>query len=182
VDRLRDAAAAGNAWFAPIEDKAARAAVAALVAEGDRRQFADPSFRRELASWIRSRRSDDGLSRPLPPLTHVVLRTFDVGGRAAAHDLELAAGSPLLAVIGTEGDDAQAWLCAGQALALVLLSARERGVWASFLNQPVEVSELRPRLRDVVGRGGFPQLLLRLGYGPRVDPAPRRPVEAVLVP
>ena len=38
------------------------------------------------------------------------------------------------------------------------------------------VEELRPRLRDLLGESGFPQLLLRMGYGPEVDPTPRRTV------
>ena len=59
----------------------------------------------------------------------------------------------------------------------MLLGARAEGVWASFLNQPIEVPELRPRLRDAIGQSGFPQLLLRMGYGPEVRPTPRWPAE-----
>jgi hypothetical protein len=48
------------------------------------------------------------------------------------------------------------------------------------LNQPIEVEELRPRLRDLLGESGFPQLLLRMGYGPEVDPTPRRTLQEVM--
>ena len=111
----------------------------------------------------------------------LVVRTFDMGGGQAAKDRQLAEGSPVLAVLGTEGDTPADWLAAGQALAKVLLRAQAEGVSASFLNQPVEVPELRPQLRDVIGRTGFPQLLLRMGYGPEVRPTPRRTVEEVLI-
>jgi hypothetical protein len=38
--------------------------------------------------------------------------------------------------------------------------------WSSFLNQPIEVAELRPRLAETIGRRrDYPQLLVRFGYG-----------------
>jgi hypothetical protein len=108
------------------------------------------------------------------------MRTFDMGGGRAAQDRQLAEGSPVLAVLGTQTDTPVEWLGAGQALGWVLLRARSEGVWASYLNQPIEVPELRPRLRETVGASGLPQLLLRLGYGPEVKPTPRRSATKVL--
>lgn len=84
-------------------------------------------------------------------------------------------------MLGTDLDTAYDWLMAGQALARVLLYACSQGVWASFLNQPIEVSEVRLMLHNLVERGGYPQLLLRLGYGPKVPPTPRRSVCEVLL-
>ena len=63
----------------------------------------------------------------------------------------------------------------------VLLSARSKGIWAPFLNQPIEVPEVRSLFHDVIERRGFPQLLLRMGYGPEVPPTPRRNVSEVLL-
>jgi len=54
-------------------------------------------------------------------------------------------------------------------------------VSVSFLNQPIEVRELRPQVVDILGRKGYPQLVLRMGYGPVVNPTPRRPVREVLL-
>ncbi|MHB8520346.1 MAG: hypothetical protein ACYDH9_06275 [Limisphaerales bacterium] len=34
---------------------------------------------------------------------------------------------------------------------------------------------------EIVGRGGYPQILVRLGYGPQIAPTPRRSVRTVLV-
>jgi nucleotide-binding universal stress UspA family protein len=111
-----------------------------------------------------------------------VVRSFDLGKDVARKDQRLAEEAPLLAVLGTATDSPPRWLAAGQALARILLRARAAGVDASFLNQPVQVTELRFRLAETVGRtAGFPQLVLRMGYGPAVKPAPRRPVDDVLV-
>ena len=61
----------------------------------------------------------------------------------------------------------------GQALQAVLLRATAEGLSASFLNQPVELSYLRTRLGFAIGRHNYPQMVLRLGYGPEVTPSPR---------
>jgi len=83
-------------------------------------------------------------------------------------------GASLLAVLGTKGDNPRYWLGAGQALGRVLLRAAAAGIAASFLNQPIQVAALRPRLRELVGSAHYPQVLLRLGYGQAVPPTPRR--------
>jgi hypothetical protein len=42
--------------------------------------------------------------------------------------------TPLLAVLGTDGDSLREWLAAGQALGYTLLHARAEGVSASYLS------------------------------------------------
>jgi hypothetical protein len=190
LERLSAAAAEESAWFAAVEDEAARHAVAELAAEGDRLQGADRSFRRELAAWIhpnRARGRDGmpgyahGMGDLMSQLGPFVIRTFDWGNGQAAKDRQLALGSPLLAVIGTAADGPRSWLQAGRALSSVLLWARAEGVFASFLNQPTEIPDLRRRLAARLERGDHPQLLLRLGYGEPIRPTPRRSVAEVLL-
>ena len=178
-----------GAWFKVVRDQPARQAVADLVAEGDRRQWADKPFRAELAHWIRSPREAhaDGLPASIYGIKDwlsfagsTLIRTFDRGGGLAATDRDIALRAPALGVLGTDSDDPQAWLDAGQALQRVLLGARTDGVWASFLNQPIEIPDLRHELANIIG-GAYPQCLLRLGYGPEIPPTPRRSVHQVLV-
>jgi hypothetical protein len=95
----------------------------------------------------------------------------------------LAEGSPALVVLVTEDETETDWLAAGQALGRVLLHAESRGLRASYLNQPIELPELRYELGSVVGRPGFPQVLLRMGWASdRPRPTPRRSVDEVLLP
>ena len=117
---------------------------------------------------------------PLSPFAPLVVRTFDVGRGAAAHDREITGGSPALAVLATSGDDPRDWLIAGQALGRVLLRAAQDDVSASFLNQPVEVEELRAAV-GLLAPVGVPQIVLRLGYGPAVQPTSRRPLDEVVL-
>jgi nitroreductase len=195
VSDLMAIAMSHGAELVTLEDRRARRAVGALVAEGDRRQFDDPSFRRELAAWVHSRRaaSHDGMSGAafgmpdrLSAVGALVIRTFDLGrGIAAADEAKIADGSPLLAVLATPGDAPADWVTAGRALMRVLLTAAAAGIDAGYLNQPIEVADLRPRLADVAGVSGAPQLLLRLGRRPAdaepLAPSVRRPVAEVLV-
>jgi hypothetical protein len=55
-------------------------------------------------------------------------RTFDSGGQVARDERQLALGSPLLLVLGSQADDRRAWLGSGQALARVLLTATAAGL------------------------------------------------------
>jgi Nitroreductase family len=182
-ERLVAVAAGNGVRLVLLHDEASRQTVAEIVAEGDRMQFDDASFRRELAAWIHPRRSGDGIAVPAPlePMVHFAMRTFDLGDRTAARDRQLAEGSPLLGVLETNTDDAAAWFAAGRALSRLLLTATVDGISASFLNQPIEVAALRPRLAEVADGTGHPQLLLRFGYGPDVPPSARRPVDDVLL-
>ena len=189
LERLRQDAAEEGAKLAVASDSDTQHRIAGLVAEGDRRQMADRRFRRELAAWLRPNTSSaldgvrgHGFGFPdiMSHLGPLVVRTFDLGTSQAAKDEEIAAGAPALAVLCTDADDPEAWLATGQALARLLLRAQASELWASYLNQPIEVEELRSELADVLGGCPQPQLLLRLGYGPRPQPQPRRTAADVL--
>ena len=181
---LHEAAARNGAWFAALDGDDTREAAAKLVAEGDAAQWADPSWRRELAQWMHPRRAGDGLALPglAVPVARMVIRRFDMGDGVAARDADLAEHSPLLAVLGTEGDTPTDWLAAGQALHHLLLLGVKAGLGASYLNQPIEVIHLRPRLQALTGQPGYPQILLRMGHATMdQSPSPRRAVQEVLI-
>lgn len=190
LDELAEAAAREKAWLAFVTTEEGRHALAELVAEADRRQWADKAFRQELAAWIRTdaeHQADgiptrefgihDWMSFAGPAL----VRTFNRGNDQAARDAEIASHSPALVILGTAADHPEAWIRAGQALQSVLLHAQSEGLAVSHLNQPLEIEELRPQVARLVGQDGFPQILLRLGYGPDVPPTPRRELHRVIL-
>jgi len=167
-------------------------AIAGLVAQGDRIQFADRSFRHELASWVHSSTlgSRDGVSGAgfglpdvLSPLGQLVIRTFDLGNGIAASDAaKITEATPALALLSSTSDTQDDWLNTGRALAHVLLVATSGGFTSSYLNQPIETPELRPKLRDISGIAEHPQILLRMGRAPRQPgPTVRRPLSDVIL-
>jgi len=182
-EALADAAAREGAWLVRLHPHDELCA-AEMIARADRQQFSDPEFRRALSRWLiraGSRRrhglhwSDrHGEADTVAP---TLLRTFDRGDTEAGRASDVAVGSPLIAVLGTDGDGPLDWLRAGQALQRVLLTARIHGISGSFLDHEVDLEPMR----DVAGREGFPQLVLRMGYGPDVSAVPRRAVADVLL-
>jgi nitroreductase len=133
----------------------------------------DHDYRAELAAWTMPGAHYDGM----PGYTHGPYAVQDPPpvrdfGR---HDGEARFEErPQLAVLTTMGDRPADWLRAGQALQRVLLVATQHGLSASFLNQPLDLRDMRRR-RDPHHRRGHPQMIIRLGYGPHVARSPRRP-------
>lgn len=185
LEALRRDAQAEGADLHLLTDYPARHEMAEMVSAADRQQMDDKRFRRELASWLRSpytHRHDGirgyGVDRlgVMAVAVPLVVRTFDVGGGQAARDVDLATGSPVLAVLTSVADDRTSWLHTGAALARLSLRATVANVHIGFLNQPIEVPSMRADVAAAVGTADQPQMILRLGYGDPSPPQPRRPV------
>lgn len=186
---LEVAARSEGAWLQVFRTPEARRGVAELVAEADRLQMSDKRYRRELAEWLRPNRGKRrdgmpgyavGLGTVKAAIGPFVVKMFDAGRGQAARDRRQIADAPMLALLGTPRDTPYHWLEAGEAIAHVLLRAQVSGIVASFFNQPIEIPELRTRLQTLAGRDGFPQMLLRLGFGRVPRATPRRPVAEVV--
>src|SRR5690606_11700207 len=169
---LRIAASREGATLVPLErDAAAEMLEYAAIAEDE--LAADPAYRAELAAWTMPGARFDGVPActhgPRPARDPAPVRDFGRHERQARFEEH-----PQLAVLTTLGDRPLDWLRAGQALQRVLLTATRHGLSASFLNQPLDLRDLRRR-RDPHHRRGHAQMIIRLGYGPHVPGSPRRP-------
>lgn len=165
-----------------IEEKD-RGTIASLIAEGDRQQFSNPHWRRELASWLHPRRQRDGLSTSMwmLPISRLVVRNFDLGDSTGINDAQLAMDAPLLLVLATKGDEKKDWIGAGQALQRMLLEGADRGLAAGYLNQPCQLDSLRPKLQMNTLPEHHPQLIVRMGHPKESIPeSVRRPAEEVI--
>lgn len=161
-----------------------------LILDADHIQMASSRFREELAEHIVPDASDAREGIPTSALgqgglvSHLapwMIRHLNLGDARASWDRRLLQSAPVLGALCTRGDTPRAWLCAGQALARMLLVLCRHGVSVSYFNQPIEVAELRIKLRKTLVRRDFPQMLMRMGYGAGGRPTPRRPVEEVLM-
>jgi hypothetical protein len=177
-----------GAWLHIVQGESTRQAVADLISGAETMLWSDMRYRREVAAWLHPHRRHrrEGIPGYAPGLADLktLLGSAFVpapSGRVAPSETVRIVEAPVLAVLGTDSDTPFDWLAAGQALERVLLRARADGVWASFLNQPIEVQEVRLYLRAILGRSGLPQVVLRLGYAPGVPATPRRPVNEVLL-
>jgi len=169
AERLTAAAEQEEVGLVVVDPGPAREGLADLVEDGDRQQFADPSWRRELAAWMKPTNAGEGI--PVPrvagAVTRLVVSHLDLGRSTGVKDAGLLREAPLVAVLWTAADAPADWLAAGQGLERVLLTAAERGVMAGFANQPCQVPSLRPQLARVLGVAGHPHVVVRLGFAHR---------------
>jgi len=161
--------------------------VAELVAEADAMQWSSARFRREVAVWTAcGRRSKDhaGTWRRQGPAGSggLLRRLVRFGKRTSREEANrrLDEQTRTLLLLSSREESPRDWLEVGRAMQRLLLRATASGLAVSFLSQPIEVPEVRRRLRHDVGEAGHPQLLLRVGHGPAPRPTPRRPVDLVL--
>jgi hypothetical protein len=185
VTQLARDAAEGGASLRAVEPNV-RPAVADLVAEGDRAQWADPRFRAELAAWTRPGALDGlppwarGLSGAAAAVDRLLLRVAARVAPEERRDRRFALHTPALLALSTRDDAPRDWVRAGVAFQRVLLRAAAAGLSASYFSAAIAVPAVRARLREVLGETGSPQVLFRVGYGREVRATPRRPVEDVL--
>lgn len=190
TDTLAEVARAEGTTLARLEPDQ-KAALAALIEEADTRQFASPMFRDELASWLAppGSRRRDGIpfeekeyGSPRAFALARIMRSPMLGELFATLEESLVRGSPAVIVIGTPTDDPGSWLACGQALESVLLHATAHGLAGSFLNQVLEVPDLRARVATLVPGVGYPQMILRIGVPtePILRLSPRRDYRDVL--
>ena len=162
------------------------------VVQGNTAQMRDPAFVRELKAWIRFNGAQavdtgDGLfakssGNPAMP-GWLGPRMFDLFFTEKAENDKYARhirSSAGIAVFVSDADDKRHWIEAGRAFERFALQATALGVRTALLNQPVEVSRLRPRFAESLGiASGRPDLVVRFGRGPETPRSLRRPVDAV---
>ena len=158
-------------------------------------QMNDVAFRKELKEWIRfgqgeSIKKGDGLTAPTTgnPFVPRFLGThiLDWTTKADSENLKISkqiASSAGIAIFCSEQDNAAHWVEAGRVYERFALTATSLGIKNAFLNQPVEVAEIRPELAQAFGmQGGRPDLIVRFGKGGRDMPhSLRRPASDVIV-
>jgi hypothetical protein len=187
LDRLCEAVEESEiARFVPPHE---RASVAELVDRADRLLLADERWRKELAEWVRPNDSADGdgmsgdafgIPGPLSAFAPWLVRSFDIGESRGRVDRGLAENAAGLIVIAGD-DDRTSLLRAGETLERLLLFLTSLGIAYAFLNQPIEVPELRRDLWHLMRTAKPPQLLLRIGYARPVKLGmPRRKIDTVL--
>lgn len=136
-----------------VEQEGERRGLAGLVAQAERMQRADPAFRAELRRWVgpdATARAEGIAHRSLGPsgsaghAAEFAPRDFG-GARPPQVAVRRPEDRPVITVLHTAGDDRVGWLRGGQGLMRILLAASRRGIYASYLNQPLEhVNRGRP--------------------------------------
>jgi hypothetical protein len=177
-----------------LTERAAMERALEYIIQGNTAQLNDPAFVQELKTWVRFTGSDavrtgDGLygassGNPSIPawlgsLAFSMLVTPKRENDKCARQLRSSAG---VAVFMSDVADPATWVEVGRCYERFALQATALGIRNAFVNQPVEVSALRPQFASALGIGTRrPDLVVRFGRGPKMPSSLRRPVQAVLV-
>lgn len=194
IEALRQSAETPGVRLILLSDRARISRVRDLIIAGNDAQMADAAFMAELKQWLRFNprsaiASGDGLfsatsGNPVLPefLGGLAFDTF-FSARAEndkyARQIDSSAG---IAIFLAEREDKAHWIAVGRACQRFALTATASGLKYAFVNQPVEVPQLRPELAALIGESGMrPDIIMRFGYGPTLPFSLRRPVNTVLV-
>jgi hypothetical protein len=189
LSRMAELAGDVGCWLQPLNRPGDRLLAAVLLEKAEAIETQDPRYREELRRWRRVGDADDGVpdaalpSWPEDRVSDMPLRDFTgreqpQGGR---HGLRPDVERDTLVLIGSDGDDRLSWLRTGRALAAVLLIATDAGLATQPLGQVTDLTATRVHLQRGLGLLGYPQLLLRMGYGHGRPTTGRRPVDQTLV-
>ncbi|GAA1964504.1 Acg family FMN-binding oxidoreductase [Amycolatopsis minnesotensis] len=173
LNAMRSAAESERAWM-PQLDTTQLHRLRELVVTADRIQRESAAVLRELNEWTgRAPTAVDGVP---------VLSTVNGSDAWLLHECGGSGplGTPTVVVIGSVEDGQPDRVRVGQAMQRVLLTATAAGLSVSFISQPVEVPSARAELRQVLGGGIWPQIVLRVGYGGPVPSTPRRPLHDMI--
>jgi hypothetical protein len=163
------------------------------VNQGNLNQFADETFIDELIHWLRFNRREtlvsfDGLYTRCsgnPEVPRWLGQIFVAGTKPeqqADADAKKLRTSPGAVVIASEADDKTAWVRTGQIYERLALKMTSLNIKSAFLNQPIEVADLRSQFQSAMGLGAsLPQLLVRFGYADPMPRSLRRSVEQVII-
>lgn len=191
---LEKAAQVGGISLILITEKEPMDRVLEYVVASNSAQIDDPAFVKELKQWIRFNPSQalhtqDGLfsgcsGNPTMPtwVGNLIFRfvfTKDSSNDGYSKQIRSSAG---IAVFFSDKNDKQHWVNAGRSYQRFALQATALGMRHSFINQPVEVAEIRPDFAKWLDVGDKrPDLVVRFGYAPALPMSLRRPVEDVLL-
>ncbi len=177
-----------------LTERSAMETVLEYVVSGNTAQMHDPAFVEELKTWIRfssneAIRTGDGLftgasGNPSMPrwLGSRLMGLFftpESENERYAQQIRNSAG---IAVFVSDVSDKAHWVETGRCYERFALQATALGIRNAFLNQPVEVSAVRPQFAAAIGLGDQrPDLVVRFGRGMVLPLSMRRPVRSVLV-
>lgn len=191
---LKQAAAQEGVAVRFLTQAADLAAISDFVVQGNSAQMDDPAFVSELKDWLRftpdqALATMDGLfaassGNPVVP-AWLARRMFD---RFFTKDAEndkyarhISSSAGVAVFVGDRADPAH-WINVGRSFQRFALQATALGIRNAHINQPIEVTGLRPEFARWLGMPDTrPDLIVRFGRAPALPMSLRRQVDQVLI-
>lgn len=170
-----------------------REAVLEFVVAGNSAQMDDPAFVAELRQWLRfspsqALASKDGLfsacsGNPIVPewMGEPVFRAFFTKASENDKYRDHIRSSAGIAVFAGDRENPEHWIKVGRSFQRFALQATALGIRTAHINQPVEVSKVRPEFARWLGiPDSRPDLIVRFGYARALPMSLRRPVDRLI--
>jgi hypothetical protein len=157
------------------------------------KQFRNPAFKNELVSWVRfnentATETSDGLrgasmGSPAVPtfIGKLYFKYLATPETETKKTIDQVSSSSLLLLFLAEINTKEAWINLGRSYQRVALKATSLGIKHAHVNMPCEEAEIRKELKQKLGLGGEPLLLIRMGYSEEMPKSYRREVEKTLI-
>lgn len=194
ISRLEKAGTGNGVYVLIFSEKEALEKILEYVTQANTAQMNDHAFVEELKRWIRFNNDEaistgDGLStlttgNPSTPswLGRLLFEEFFTAKSENDKYAKHVRSSAGIAVFVSEVNDPVHWIEVGRCYQRFALQSTAMGIRNAFLNQPVEVSNLRQQFATFLNvKHHRPDLVVRFGRGPKMPQSLRRNVQAVLV-
>lgn len=194
LEKLEEAGKEPSVRTILLSSGAQKNAVIDYVTRGNIAQLTDRAFRKELVAWIRfnpgeAMRKGDGLAgrasgQPALPtwLAKLIIGLVLTPKGQAETDATNIRSSAGIAVFVSSHDNKTAWINVGRAYERFALQATALNIRTAFINQPIEVRQLRPQFESWLKLDGEHALLIvRFGHGPTAPFSLRRPIDDVII-
>jgi hypothetical protein len=165
-----------------------------FVIAGNSAQMQDPAFIAELKDWIRFSETKvislrDGLysvssGNPTLPewLGKIAFRFAFTENAENDKCREKILSSSGVIAFSSEQNNKQSWINAGRCYQRFALQSTAFGLRHAFINQAVEVPEVRSQFAEFFGiKAARVDILVRFGYAPELSRSLRRPVTKVII-
>ena len=164
-----------------------------FITEANAIQMSNPEFKNELIQWMRfsekeAMQKGDGLYTAcsgVPSMGRLlgscVLKNFVTAKSENKRLLKQLEKSAAVVLFTSPSDSVEDLIKTGMAFQCFALIATKLGLSHSYINLPCQITQVRNRMMNDLGLVGFPKLLIRLGYSPKMHFSFRRRINDVIL-
>lgn len=157
-----------------------------FIIEANAIQMNNPVFIKELIKWMRfsekeAMQKGDGLYSActgIPSMGRMlgsfVLKNMVTPKSENKRLVKQLEHTSAIALFTTSGNDIEDWVKTGMAFQRFALICTKLGLSHSYINSPCQNIQVRDKMKNDLALGGFPQLLIRLGYSRKMPFSFRR--------
>lgn len=162
------------------------------IFEANALQMSNPVFKHELIQWLRFSEKEalqkgdglysacSGMPSPGKAIGNFIVKHFVTVKSEEKRLLKLLDTTAILVMFTSENNDILGWFKTGLNLQRFLLTCTKLGLSHSYINLPCQLNQVRDKMKEDLGLAGFPQIITRLGYSPKMPFSFRRRVNDVI--